>query len=378
MRNLVAVFVLLLGGVGWGCGGGPDASPDAPDAPPPQLVFQTLVVSAQTIPQNNAQAREIGLDLGNGGFDGTDNQLGQVLGALTGQGALDPQTTETTAIDRGTLITLIRFGIEIRPGSTAEDLNRCQTTLALCTTDEDCGAGKCNFSETPCDEDSDCTMNFGDSCAFPVPCIQRSAFETFVGTNPTPPACDSANDTVCRHHLDGSASFEVDPLAAQNTPLTGDVIGREKVTTPISGGNARLQLLTTMGTDTVIALDLVAVRITAVLNGAVTGGVLAGGVLQTDLDTKILPAWQQYFMSSVARDCSTTQPPDCGCAGGSQGQAVIGLFDSAPQDCTITVSEIRNNSFLPNLFTPDLTVDGQPALSIGLGFEAVSGSFTAP
>jgi hypothetical protein len=42
----------------------------------------------------------------------------------------------------------------------------------------------------------------------------------------------------------------------------------------------------------------------------------------------------------------------------------------------ITLDEIRNNSLIQSLLAPDVTLEGQPALSLGFGVTAVKAAFT--
>jgi hypothetical protein len=85
--------------------------------------------------------------------------------------------------------------------------------------------------------------------------------------------------------------------------------------------------------------------------------------------------------TSFDTDCDVGgTPPDCGCAPGSTGATLRNLFDKAPtQDCVISDPEVT--TVLSGFLTPDIDLDGEGtnnALSIGLGFTAVKGTFTTP
>ena len=54
---------------------------------------------------------------------------------------------------------------------------------------------------------------------------------------------------------------------------------------------------------------------------------------------------------------------------------MISLFDTN-HDCAVSVTEIQNNSLIQALFAPDVTIDGQMALSVGFGVTAVGATFT--
>ena len=95
--------------------------------------------------------------------------------------------------------------------------------------------------------------------------------------------------------------------------------------------------------------------------------ILAGALTQADLDTKVIPAVHAQLGPLITRDCTGTAPPDpCGCAANSTGKTVIGLFDTSPKDCTVSIEEIKTNSLIQSLLAPDVTIDGQEALSLGI------------
>jgi hypothetical protein len=106
----------------------------------------------------------------------------------------------------------------------------------------------------------------------------------------------------------------------------------------------------------------------------IMSGIIAGGVTQADIDTALVPGWQSTLQTKMAADCPGA-PPSCGCTAGSTGKTLQGLFD-ANHDCTISTTEIRTNSLIQSLIAPDITVGGQQALSLGIGFTAVPATFT--
>jgi hypothetical protein len=133
-------------------------------------------------------------------------------------------------------------------------------------------------------------------------------------------------------------------------------------------------VLTTLDGTILVPLDLVGARVEAtVSDDSLTEGVIAGAITETSQDTTVLPAWQMTFSFMVARDCTTTTPPDCGCTG--QGATAIANFDTAPADCAISVGEVKNSALIQALLAPDVTIDGTDALSVGIGFTAVLGDY---
>ncbi len=295
-----------------------------PDAPPGYFYY---VIDHEMVPTNNTQARAYGLDL-NG--DGTvDNQLGMVLGTFSSMG-FDIQGTTSKAIDTGGILML------------------------------------------------------GDLYALDFTNTIGSMFTMFDGANPSPAPCSSSSDTVCRHHLTGSGIFDVASTSPRDTPLAGSA-----ATGTFDEGPGHLSIQLAM-VDPTMALHLPLIGARAKFQGVtatgITSGILAGAVTQTDINTKFIPQLQQSFIPVIQRDCcgAPTSPsptcdpnatPSCGCIDGSTGKTLLGLFDTSPKDCMVSVSEIQNNSLIMSLLAPDVTVEGQMALSIGVGFTAVAASY---
>lgn len=288
---------------------GVDAGQVIPVLPP-----HTYVLDRQTIPQNNNEARQLGLDLN--GDATVDNQLGMIMSTFASFG-IATQTLADVTVDKGQAITLINIG--------------------------------------------------ADSLASSDP----ATFQSFIGDNPLPAACLDAGDMTCRRHLAGTASFGISPSAPLTTPLLGKIAGGK-----MTAGPGEQSLLIAL--VSVVRLDLIGSRISvsSISENALTG-IIAGGVTQDDMMTKVVPAWQSAFAAQMAADCPTSIPPSCGCANGSQGETIQSLFDTNT-DCVITVSEVQDNSLIQSLMAPDVTIGGQPALSFGIGFTAVPGAFQLP
>src|SRR5688572_21302426 len=171
------------------CGGGGSRAPDAAtDAPPdttlPPKVTYRYVMASQQQPTNNNQARELGLDLN--GDQTVDNQLGMVMGTLSGQG-LRVQEVLTAEVDVGDVLMLAQL-----------------------------------------DTDS------------LVQSVGAAQFTMYRGSMPNPPSCAGAGDTVCRKHLQGTASFQVAASSARDAPLGGAIANGV-----LQAGPGKLQLITT-------------------------------------------------------------------------------------------------------------------------------------
>lgn len=104
---------------------------------------------------------------------------------------------------------------------------------------------------------------------------------------------------------------------------------------------------------------------------------IAGALSQAEVDTKFIPALHQNAVVQVMADCTGTIPPDCGCAAGSTGRTYLNLFDTTPKNCAISLEEVRNNTLIQSLLAPDVTIEGQTALSFGFGVSAVKAAYTA-
>ena len=115
--------------------------------------------------------------------------------------------------------------------------------------------------------------------------------------------------------------------------------------------------------------------IPSVTDAGFAAGVLGGGIAQTEIDGVVLPAMRDGMNGLIAHDCATKTPPGCGCASSSRGATYLSLFDKSPADCTISLDEIKSNDLIKTLLAPDVSIDGIPALSVGVGMSAVPATF---
>lgn len=273
------------------------------------------ILDSLSWPTTNPDAQADGFDLdGNGRID---NQLGSVNAALVSNGGFDVQTPTDQAIARGDVLMLA-------------DLQTTDLTTAT-------GAG----------------------------------YTMYIGTNPSPAPCNGSTDTTCRHHLDGTGTFDVAAM-----PRDPQLIGAVATGTYTGGpGHLSMQLSIAGGAPVTFTLLAAHAELTPT-STAITRGKIGGAIAMSDFHDKIYPALQQTFATAVTRDCTmTNNPPQCGCASNSQGANLISLYD-ANHDCAITTPEIENNSLTQALFAPDVTVEGQQALSAGFAVTAVKATFT--
>jgi hypothetical protein len=126
-----------------------------------------------------------------------------------------------------------------------------------------------------------------------------------------------------------------------------------------------------------LVLDLVGARVKMSMLGAngIGTGIIAGAITQSDINTKVYPQMQVSLAAQVAKDCTNTTPPQCGCAAGSTGLTILNLFDTAPKDCAVTLAEVQSNTLFQSLLAPDVTINGMPAISLGVKVTAVRAGF---
>jgi hypothetical protein len=212
----------------------------------------------------------------------------------------------------------------------------------------------------------------GDLVATDLTTDPAATFTLLQGTNPNPPACNGSADTVCGHHLHGTGSFTVDPSAPTDTPLPGAIANGT-----FTGGPGHLTIRTSLLGSIPVELTLLGARAhLAVTAGGFMQGTIGGGIPASETQSKIYPAITTSFSAQVANDCSAlTSPPQCGCTSGTTGAQLISLFDT-DHDCTITVTEVANNSLVMSLFAPDVTVENMQCLSVGFAAQAVDATFT--
>lgn len=279
------------------------------------------VVSEANVPTSNPQATEFGLDLN--GDKVVDNQLGAVLAALSTQG-FKVQDAITLALSTGDIILLIDVQ--------AKNLSS--------------GGGV------------GLEVKLGDKAtAMPAP-------------------CSGTSDTVCRHHLDGTGNFTIAAGSPDNAAVAGKISGGT-----FNGGPGDISLKIALGSPTGIQLDLIGARAKAsgISETGIDSVVLAGALTTDDLNAKVIPAIHDQIVPIITAQCTMpNMPPGCGCAANSTGATLINLFDNNPKDCSVSVAEIMGNTLLKSLLAPDVTIEGKPALSLGIKVKAVKGAFPNP
>lgn len=309
--------------------GGDDGGPVTPEGD-----HYTYVVSDVRVPTTNAQANEYGIDVdGNGTID---NRLGEVLGTLASVGMFDVQGTVDEAVAEGDIVLLVDFQTRDFNNTSAAGI---QVFLG----------------------DSDTVM--------PAACNQGEMW-------------DETTMMGCRHHLDGTGMFTIDPASPTNAALAGPIVNGT-----FEGGPGNLSLQISFGGAMALQLDLIGARVKAsnLTADSLGGVVFAGAISKSDIDNKLIPAIQAQIEPLIAADCTDlASPPACGCAEGSTGRLILNLFDakladgSPGKDCKVSVDEIQTNSVIAVALTPDVTIDGVESLSLGIKGIGTKATFTVP
>lgn len=320
-----------LGTVLLAAGCAPDVSsspPDAmvrPDALMPVGDHHAFVLDSITLPTDDAEADQLGLDLDGDGV--VDNKLGGIVSLLAAGGA-DINAIVTAQIDQGELIHLADLQASALDDATA------------------------------------------------------SAMYVWKGANPSPPPCLDDFDTLCRRHLDGTGVFDV------TTAMPGDALIVGAVTAGhFSGGSGIIVLeVPLLISETPLVLKLIGARAEVdVSTTGLTAGKLAGAVPDAYIQSDVLPQLHQLLGVVVAEDCFGTAP-NC-CIVDSDGEQAVGLFD-ADDSCTISLMELQDNALLDALLAPNVDLLDEEGLSgsdgvvesvsLGIGFTAVGAVYPVP
>ena len=310
-----SLLVLVLAACGSVEGAEPiDAPIDTPDADPADVPSHMYVVDRIAI----AAAEMDGLDLDERPNDGIDNELGKLMASLNGVlPDLDHDGAMGHAVDRGHVLWL-------------HDLRAASLENAA-----------------------------------------SAELRGYRGESPVPAPCATPQDSECRRHLAGSGVFQIATGTPTDRTLAGAVVAGR-----FTGGPGRIDLPFVVSDSAIAWLRLHMARARLDLTSDDFAGVIGGAMLQEDFDNLVVPAFGDLFRTTFARECASETMPSCGCASGSAGATIQGLFDNAPEDCAISDEEVRAG--LSRFVGPDLDVDGDgsnEAVSIAVAVRAVTATF---
>ncbi len=188
-------------------------------------------------------------------------------------------------------------------------------------------------------------------------------------------------------NFSGTETFAVDASRGQGT-AAGSIVDHH-----VSARGGQMPIAFGLPSlEGVLVLPVEGVRVGAEVGKGSLSGRIGGGIRTEPLHAILIPVFEYALGNLVARDCTATMDhPPCGCADGAFGQTLLDLFDEQPDrpgiepdgDCVITADELRDNSLVGSLLSPDIDlfddhgdlnpgVDGiYDSLSIGIGFTAV-------
>lgn len=199
--------------------------------------------------------------------------------------------------------------------------------------------------------------------------------------NITPKPCtDDTMRATCKQHLAGTGSFSIAASAPRNPPLVGPIANGTFTTA--ASGKLSVQIAVT---GAPIAVNLIAAKaqISQITADGIAKGIVGGAISATEMDSNVLPAIQAQLSAVLTRDCGPladrNPAANCSCAAQSTGLSLISgnlSFDFAPKDCNVSVEEIKTQPAIGALLKPDIMIDGQPGLSVGLGFTAKKATFS--
>lgn len=203
------------------------------------------------------------------------------------------------------------------------------------------------------------------------------------------PCTDETMLSTCGKHLAGTGTFTIAAGSKRDTELRGAFTGGKLKAGP---GSLAIQIALT-GAPIVVNLIGARAEISSVTADGIGKGVVGGALTETELNTNVFPAVQAQLKAVVDRDCG---PEDerflmagttCGrmsggtftaCTGTGAGVlAAAAQFDTgSPRDCKVSIEEIKANPIISSGTKSDVMVNGQPGVSVVLGFTAKKGTFT--
>ncbi|HKE19551.1 MAG TPA: hypothetical protein VKB80_31960 [Kofleriaceae bacterium] len=290
----------------------------------PDGVDNTYVIDSVVVPANANEAQDVALDIDGNGTK--DNKLGGLLGSLSSFVG-DIQSLVEEQVAKGGIILLANVK--------ATDLTAAS------------GVG----------------------------------LYVYLGANPNPAPCATPDDTECGLHLQGDGSFDIDPSSPTDAVVVGATAGGKFTGGP---GSVTIQLsLSELADPLSLTLSNAKSEVSVSADG-LSDGILGGALTIDSINNDLLPAVATVIAGILADDgCDATATPCC--EPGSTGEQILQVLDEggvADGDCVITAEELANNSFVSaTLGSPDVDLDGDgtdDAVSLGIGFSAVTGTFTPP
>jgi hypothetical protein len=274
------------------------------------------VVSEISLAASATEASLQGLDLD--GDDRRDNALGAVFALLRGEG-FDIQPDVTAAVRDGGIL----MGLDVQ------------------------------------------TPNLRDA--------NLVGIQMYRGMSTVPLPCGSSDPASCGQHLLGNSQIRVAP-AMQVNYATGPLQHGEALTRA-----DELTLKLALGADVLIDVMLhdVVIRLTDLT--ATTGVATYAGVVSVqDFNDVVIPQTVKQFNRIIDRDCAIVAPATvCTCEEKSGGAYLVGFVD-ANRDCNVTDAEMRGNSIVRVLTSPDIESSVGPGMSFSVRAKLVGAQLLPP
>lgn len=208
------------------------------------------------------------------------------------------------------------------------------------------------------------------------------------------PCIDTTMLSTCGQHLMGTGTFSIAAGSPRNAALTGSFKGGT-----LEGGPGKITIpIALTGAPLNVNLVSAKMQLRTVTADGIGQGLLGGALLESELTGSLLPQIHGQLETLLVRDCgpaATRVKGDvggtmvCGNNAGGTFTACVGtgagllsatanaalMFDT-DGDCKIALEAVTNNMLIKSLLSPDLTIDGQRAVSVVIGFSAKKGTFT--
>jgi hypothetical protein len=192
------------------------------------------------------------------------------------------------------------------------------------------------------------------------------------------PCTDTTMISTCGKHLAGTGTFTIAASSPRDTQLTGPLTGGTLKAGP---GKIAIQIALT-GAPIVVNLMGARTQVSSITADGIGKGIVGGAISLTELNNNVLPAIEGQLDAVVLSDCGAPAGrtgATCSCVAGSTGLTVLrgaSPFDYSPADCEVSLDEIKTHQLVAPSLKSDVTIDGMPGISVGLGFTAKKATFT--
>jgi hypothetical protein len=184
------------------------------------------------------------------------------------------------------------------------------------------------------------------------------------------PCTDKSMLSTCGQHLKGTGSFTVQAGAPKDTLLTGSIAAGT-----FKGGPGKIAIqIALTGTPITVNLINAKAQLSEITADGIGKGLVGGAVTQAELDASVFPGIAGQLTEAI-KGCKSGTACMCNAMTMATAESIRSTFDS-DNNCMISPQEVKANNILASGLNPDLTIDGQKAVSVVLGFTAKKATFT--